>query len=535
MITALLAAMLLQTTDANPYVTVSAIDTSGGIVASRTSGQTPMFLQVSASNITATGTDRPFEDLTYSWDFGDELSEPILHPITGEVVDAGTQQTGPEAAYVYRQPGTYTITLTVSGSGITETVTQTVTVTQHVPSQTIYYDSVNGDNANDGSTPETAMRSFGGAVIAPNVVYSFARGGTYSLPHIPAWRNGWRWMAHGQGEQPVLQCNGFDGFYINASNVHDMVFSDVHLKQGNASHIVFINAGEGEVSNVYWDRCTVTANPDRTVDSSIAFHLYRRVVGFGLWQTKIDMGDQFTSGEYLGSFQGDWRFMLGVEMANGVGDAVRKGRQTTHNYYSGDEDHQLLRWCALGTGRTVNRLSNVKINSDYNPSQYFVADENLLRGKWMFFGTGTNRSSYPEDVIVSGNLMKDVTPYATDPKYANTQYEVAWLKKGNRFTMRDNQIEVGRNIIAWVAGAGGELPIRPQLYRNGTLEGGTISAPNGYSRDNYIIGNPVPDPTPDPEPTPEPEPQPVGSELLLKLKLDADGNVIGVQIIKDAK
>jgi PKD repeat protein len=519
--------------DANPYVTVSAIDTSGGIVASRTTGQTPMFLQVSASNITANGTDRPFEDLTYSWDFGDQLSEPILHPITGEVVDAGTQQTGPEAAYVYRQPGTYTITLTVSGSGITEMVTQTVTVTQHVPSQTIYYDSINGDNANDGSTPETAKASFTKEVYLTNVVYSFARGQEHNLPHIQGWMDGARMVAHGEGARPVLHCNGFDGLYFNRSGIDDFVFSGLELRQGHSVHLVFLNAGTGRIGNVYFDDCLFTPNPNRTAITCVGVQLFQQVDNFGLWRCKTDMGEMFTNGEYLGSMKGNWRFMVGVEMANGVGDAARATRATGHNVYTGDEDHQLFRWCAFGTGRPVDRLSSVHINSDYNPSQYVLVDQSLLRGHWMWFQLKTNQSSFPEDVIFSGNHMRDVSPYASEPQYASNGAAVGYMKRGNRFTFRDNRVERGQWVFAWV-----DKDIKAQIYRNAISEGTVLNPPPaGWSRDNYVIGqpDPAPDPTPTPDPAPTPEPVPVGSELLLKLKLDADGNVIGVQMIKDTK
>src|SRR5580704_799835 len=91
----------------NPNVTVTAIDVSGGIVCSRTSGQIPCFLQVSASAITATGTAVPYEDLSYSWDFGDSSgSELFTNPVTGKVVNVNDAQAGPEAAYCYRSAGT---------------------------------------------------------------------------------------------------------------------------------------------------------------------------------------------------------------------------------------------------------------------------------------------------------------------------------------------------------------------------------------------------------------------------------------------
>src|SRR5262245_12733905 len=76
----------------NPNVTITAIDASGGIVASRTSGQTPCFIQVSASAITATGTSVPYEDLEYSWNFGDSAgTELIVNPTNNNIVNANAQ------------------------------------------------------------------------------------------------------------------------------------------------------------------------------------------------------------------------------------------------------------------------------------------------------------------------------------------------------------------------------------------------------------------------------------------------------------
>lgn len=120
----------------NPDQTVTAIDTSGGIVVSgRTSGTNPFFVHVSAANITATGCDRPYEDLEFRWNFGDTNGiETFTEPSQGKLVNANTDQVGPEAAYVYRRAGSYTITLTVrgkNGSGFT-TATTTSLVVQNI-------------------------------------------------------------------------------------------------------------------------------------------------------------------------------------------------------------------------------------------------------------------------------------------------------------------------------------------------------------------------------------------------------------------
>ena len=112
----------------NPNIKVSAIDVTGGIIATRTGTlNAPAFIQVSASAITCTGdvidldgiaipgaTINSYEDLEYSWDFGDsESNESFIDPVTGNSVNSAIDQTGPEAAHVYRSAGSYTITLTI--------------------------------------------------------------------------------------------------------------------------------------------------------------------------------------------------------------------------------------------------------------------------------------------------------------------------------------------------------------------------------------------------------------------------------------
>jgi hypothetical protein len=475
------------TFDGNPFVDITAIDASGGIASSRTTGYTPAFIQVSASNITATGSTRPYEDLVFEWDFGESGAELFTNPTTNEVMDAGTDQKGPEAAYVYRSAGVYTVTLTIKdpkNAGLTETVTETITVTQHTPSQTVYFDSVNGDNANDGSTPETAKQSFTDPIIQTDVVYSFARGGDYNIPHIQEWRDRQRIVAHGTGARPILRCNGYDGFYLNRSNIHDFVFSGLEFRQGNAGHIVYVNAGSG-VSNIYFDDCLITPNPEGSATNVLSFHLFGPVSNFGLWRCKTDMGDTITSGEYLGSLGsgGHWRFMIGVEMSGGVGDATLKGRATGHNVYTGDEDHQVYRWCAFGTGRPVDRLSNVHINSDYNPSQYVLVDSCHMRAHWMWFQLKTNQSSYPEDVIFSHNLMTEILPYVSAPQYDNPAGGTGYMKAGNRFTFRDNQVERGQWVFAWV-----EPDFSARLYGNRLSSGTLMNLPSGTG-DKFAAAN----------------------------------------------
>src|SRR5882762_9019752 len=150
----------------NPNTAISSV--GGSITASRTTAQTPAFIQVSGSGLTcvgtrslATGTSTavPYEDLELSWDFGDPTgTEVFTRPTDGVSVNAN-KQTGPEALYCYRIAGMYTITLTVrgkNGSGFTtQTFTQSITVTTFSASGgTRYVDSANGNNSWDGTSPQ---------------------------------------------------------------------------------------------------------------------------------------------------------------------------------------------------------------------------------------------------------------------------------------------------------------------------------------------------------------------------------------------
>lgn len=155
----------------------SILKISPGITCSRSGTLlTPAFIQCSASPTTAVcagaldctnGVEtNPYEDLEYTWNFGNPSgTETFINPLGGSAVNANSQQGGPEATYVYRGAGTYTITLNVrgcsnggavggacsAGTYISAAVTTTVTVNAFRPTGGEYWFAASG-NDNFGCT-----------------------------------------------------------------------------------------------------------------------------------------------------------------------------------------------------------------------------------------------------------------------------------------------------------------------------------------------------------------------------------------------
>lgn len=99
-------------------------------------GVAPFLVYVSGLHTTSNAGDA-YGDLDYRWDFGDASgTETFTDQWNGKTVNANTDQMGPEAAYIYRTAGTYTITLTVTGKDangdlVTASTTTLMTVGQH--------------------------------------------------------------------------------------------------------------------------------------------------------------------------------------------------------------------------------------------------------------------------------------------------------------------------------------------------------------------------------------------------------------------
>jgi hypothetical protein len=127
-------------------------------------GINPFTIVVSAEDSTCDGTTTPKKDLQHAWNFGDAGNTRTVQMWDGSVgafitVNANTGQKGLKAAYVYENPGTYTITLEEAAYNGTTTITNTTTLQIVVAERPrtnanlLWFDGTNGNSANDALDP----------------------------------------------------------------------------------------------------------------------------------------------------------------------------------------------------------------------------------------------------------------------------------------------------------------------------------------------------------------------------------------------
>jgi hypothetical protein len=357
----------------NPNVNITAIDTSGGIEMPRASGQSPYFAHVSASAITATGTERPYEDLEFSWDFGDpDGVEVFTRPKDNAKVNANAQG-GPEAVYCYRKPGRYTITLTIRGcagldaagipkSFVIATVTRSVTVTAfNASGGHWYFDSVHGNDRNDGRSPATPKQSLAAMTAAadiPNAAVHLKRGSSWihdgkSYAALYVNRSPLRIDAYGSGSKPAIKSNGRAIVYVpNHHSFNDLIISNVALAGGpsfQGTPFAFVQSDSYHCSYIYLDNVDLAnQSPVGYLYSAVGGGAARALgvkawIGGGTWNCTGSNPVQIHSAVNFGATQ--WMFHYGLTV---IGD--------TKNHHINPETtdgHAVYRWV-----KTVGKIES---------------------------------------------------------------------------------------------------------------------------------------------------------------------------------
>ena len=148
--------------------------------ATRTTGVAPLavfFDAVRTDSDVVQPTNRDHTSFHYRWNFGDAT--------VGQWETNGADRneaSGPLAAHVFEQPGTYIVTLEVTDAQArTHVYEQTIRVTTF-NGVTHYVSSTEGSDSNDSLSPQQAVQSFAKAMsfLAPNHRILFKRGGAWT-------------------------------------------------------------------------------------------------------------------------------------------------------------------------------------------------------------------------------------------------------------------------------------------------------------------------------------------------------------------
>ncbi|MGD0766656.1 MAG: PKD domain-containing protein [Tepidisphaeraceae bacterium] len=157
---------------------------------------------------------------------------------------------GFNAAHAYANPGTYTITMSITTpDGHVGVATQTVTIAQD--NRPTIYVAADGNDANDGSSPNDPIQSLArlGQLLTSNVRVLFHDGDTFTLSNTSAIDLGGLQHvyigSYGSGAQPVLYYNGaaHGGSFIGMSNstsgivVQGLTFNSIFLNNDNKQAI----------------------------------------------------------------------------------------------------------------------------------------------------------------------------------------------------------------------------------------------------------------------------------------------------------
>jgi hypothetical protein len=507
----------------NPNVTISAIDAvTTGIVASRTSGELPAFVQVSASGITATGTSIPYEDLEYSWNFGDPSgTETFTNPVTGQTVNANSAQTGPEAAYVYRSAGTYTITLTIRGSSAAPiagvctqftTATATATFTASAFSTAggeYFFDSVNGNDSNSGTDsahPKQTISALNTLLAAGHMRFNLARGSNWVGSNgIYIAYSDIRIAAYGSGANPIVNIQNASsssnpGAAFNALScdnqtraTSNIVISNVDFWRSGTSpnsivNFLFTNT-TNLVNDIYFDNVNIVSNSSTTVQSKWLRYQFpdaptvtTNIQRMGMWGGSINIavGDQAQDIAIYGGSRA-WNFFVGISPFTGNGQPANP--TLVHHIYANFHDHGLFRWINFGSGPNRNFNIKVAVNSlsgSYEVGNYWLISENNMTGTQNAHGGGNSQGADAGLSDVQNFVIEINAVHGFSQSFANTQNVLsATWRYNNIWNMDTGFVLITANSLGSLSSA--ELAANIKIYGNNIYRNNTGGQTSGNS------------------------------------------------------
>ena len=524
----------------SPVVTVTAINVSGGIAISRSSGGEAVLHPCVEQR------DHRHRDAVDGWQSVASRSktlssagtsairrgrEIITLPTSGAVVNLNNSQVCPEAVYVYRTPSpSYTITLTIRGKNgagyTTATVATTVSVGDWVGTWTERWADSAATGANDGTSPTNAFSTIAN-------INTFIGDGSNHVLHVKAgsyfggsvalwpWQNwtancvGLRIDTYGVGASPIFEITSGAtipamriGGSVTPALLSDFVVSGITFKASGAATYtgqgiidILGSAPNTKVMQfIYLDRVTsICTIADQGYNNATIYNAGSQLIGAGVWNstfvappTASWVHNKTSMGIYLAA--NSWIFVNGTSFVGGAGS---DDTTQSHHIYPDTTAHALFGWNSFGDG--LYRSYCINGNTHDPESNYWAVTDNSCTGVNHILDTsGANNE------MVTVSIKNVVEQRNAIFGLIGLQGSLDGFYSGKTRTYRDNRV--------W-GNEGGKLPIfipdvavasnfSGQLYRNkiyipvsGASGAGAVaisSVPaSGGSFFTFVNGNPV--------------------------------------------
>ncbi len=393
----------------------------------RTSGVAPLSVFFETEGTQVMGTDNPFHDALYMWNFGDD-GAGTWGP-SGRSKNAAS---GPVAHHVFEQPGVYTTTLTVrdpEGRVATRSVDITVDDPDQVfaGSDTVCVSTSGNFDGCPSGAMEVTGNQFSNQIGAGRRVL-LRRGEQWSSDNgwsIPGSASGGVLGAYGEGEAPRLSHSGGDGININGDDFRVM---DLH----------FISTGE------------LASGVGHGAVNSLTLRLQLDGYHFG-YSEGADGGEGFAVidsriGPLHGGQGGNGAFLAGSYMAI-QGNVFEDASDAEHTFRTPFVAHSVLSHNDFGPGaegKHVLKLHAPNTDEYGIPfSERVVVSHNILRGgagvTWMAVLGPQNdlEDEQVRDVIFSHNHL-----------IAGPSTAVGLLLYASRITVRNNVADMSDAMVA---------------------------------------------------------------------------------------
>jgi hypothetical protein len=354
---------------------------------------------------------------TIAWDFGDPGSNY-------------NDMVGFNAAHAYANAGNYTITLTITTpDGHVGVTTQNITIGQD--NRNTIYVSANGDDSNNGSSPNSAIQSIDrlDQLIGSNTRVLFQDGGTYNVNNNAINLYGLQHVyvgSYGSGAQPIIMDNG----YVVSSIIGLSATSQGIVIQGLTFDSIDTSNDGGAP-----DAVDVVGNDISVLDST--FYNFDDDFNLNQEPTNVLVQDNSSPSQsaldgYFAWIQGNEIVMLGNNVANSLDQADLR--------VDGSNDVELA-FNNFGkvtpAGQSYKNCFTIQQGSNIYLYDNQAANGPILVGPLATDGAPTN-ASVQDCVIDSNSLTGDVI--IIDPGSINTMVKNNILNPSESYAIYVNSI-----------------------------------------------------------------------------------------------